>query len=176
MLERHPCQICGLNPLGIFFPYSQIRYATNMGLTGNQLTLKCLACHLITVLDSERDHYKLTKRGIIKDWLSTPSDETGEPEWNTNNLSKALSDFHDRRIAYHAYKLDKTRNREMDMRGPNPLDREHDEVQIPLTRQELTRLGMKNRSPTVDSKDPVFNEWNAIDMSRKWAHGHGDPI
>jgi hypothetical protein len=120
-----------------------------------------------------KDHNKHRKRSIIRDWLSEMDDQ-GERSWNNNNLSKALNDYKDRRIVRRARKLDALRNREMDM-NCMALDRENDEVQVPLNDYELARLGMKNRSPTVDSKDPVFDQWNAIDMSRKWAHGHGIP-
>lgn len=94
--------------------------------------------------------------------------------FNTNNLSKALRDFELREIAGRARQMDIRRVNSM-LRQDEPLDRENDEVQVPLNDFELGRLGMKNRSPTVDTKDPVFDQWNWIDTSRKWAHGHGIP-
>ena len=60
-------------------------------------------------------------------------------------------------------------------RPEDALDRENDERQMPLLHHEKGRIGMKNRSPTIESKDEMFDEWNAIDRSRTWAHGHGIP-
>ena len=173
MLERHPCMICGLNVLGIFYYYDDIRWAVNQRLTLNQLSLQCFGCRLTAWLNAEKDHYKRSKRSIMQLWLSGPDDQ-GERVFNTNNLSKALSDFKLREITGRARRMDICRVNTM-LRQDEPLDRENDEVQVPLNDFELGRLGMKNRSPTVDSKDPIFDQWNWIDTSRKWAHGHGIP-
>jgi hypothetical protein len=178
MLERHPCMQCNLSALGIFFHYSSIRDATLDGLTGTQPQLKCLGCLLTLALNTERDHYKRFKRNIISKWLRLEDDpETDEPVWNTNNMSLALSDFETRNVVSWARDLDRRRVMAMlhPKRPEDALDRENDEVQRPFTRVELGRLGMKNRSPTVQSKDEVIDQWNWVDTSRLWAHGHGVP-
>ena len=179
-LERHPCHMCGLNPLGIFFYYDEIRQASNLGLIGAQLQLKCMACRLAEVLNNESDHYKLEKRVIIKEWLR---DEYDEDAWNDNNMPKALEDFYARDVVEKAKKLDLRRWRKTKLRHKlfrrDPAvhwqyaqwDREFEERQIPLRECEKTRLGWKNRSPTVESKDPVSDEWNNFDDSRVFAHG-----
>lgn len=174
-LERHPCYVCGLNPLGIFFYYDDIRSGIMDHQNGNSVQMKCLACRLVHWLNNESDHYKRQKRHAIKCWLLEEVDEeTGEETWNDTNMPKALEVFKEKKIWGAGQKLD--RQRVERMHDPvEPLDREYDEGQKPLTREELGRLGMKNRSPTVDSKDPVFDQWNAWDPSRLFAHGHGSP-
>jgi hypothetical protein len=178
MLERVPCSGCGLNPLGVFFYYDEIRQATNFSQTAAQANLTCMGCRLITWLNKETDHYKLKKRELISYWLREDDNQDGEQVWNDNNMPKALQDFNDRKVLKLAKKLDQRRKFEI-MRKDRPelqLDREHDELQVAFNKAELGRLGMKNVSPTVNSKDPVFNEWNEIDRSRLWAHGHGVPM
>ena len=180
-LERHPCHVCGLNALGTFFHYDDIRQAANLGLIGAQLQLKCMACRLIEVLDNETDHYKREKRAIIKHWLKDDYDDGG---WNIMNMPKALTDFTDRNVAVEARKLCRKRwnkvHRRHKLFAQDPIlyaqygqwDREYDERQTPYSRDEKGRLGLKNRSPTVHGKDPVYDAWNTWDNSRTFAHGH----
>jgi hypothetical protein len=178
-LERHPCYVCGLNPLGIFFYYDDIRQATNQGLTGIQLQMTCMACRLVGWLNGEKDHYKGKKRGVIEHWLREKNHEaSGEPVWNDTNMPKALEDFTERKVVLKARDIDRRRYCAMmhPLRPEDALDREYDERQVPLNRYENGRLGMKNRSPTVESKDEVFDHWNYVDRSRTWAHGHGIPF
>jgi hypothetical protein len=174
-LERHPCYICELNPLGIFFYYKDIKDATDQGLTGAQVQMMCLACRLVRWLNNEQDHYKRYKRALIRRWLRDEVDqETGEETWNDTNMPNALEDFGSRNAMRRALHMDNLRYKAM-MDKKDPLDKEYDERQIPYSKEEKGRLGMKNRSPTADTKDLVEDEWNAIDRSRTYAHGHGSP-
>ena len=131
-----------------------------MGVLGtNNQQLMCMGCRLVRHLDNEGDHYKPFKRDIIARWLY---DEHGG--WNLNNLPKALDDFRENNI----------RNKQMHHPDVSKqLDREHDEQQKPFAHHELGRLGFKNMSPTVSSKDQVIDQWNWIDKTRMWGHGRG---
>jgi hypothetical protein len=122
-------------------------------------------------LNSEVDHYKREKRGIIRNWLHTPFSG-----WNDNNLPKALEDFSVLDIKSQAEGLDRRRYRDMNpsRKGvATPVDHEYNEHQVPLTGAELGRIGMKNRSPEVTDKTASTDQWNSIDKSRQWSHGHG---
>ena len=141
-------------------------------------SMTCLGCLLTNHLNSEPDHYKREKRDIIKDWLYN---EPGG--WNHDDLAKAIEDFAVLNVEQQARSLDKLRYLEMhpfqkgvmnklrsigirpSQEGYMPVDHEYQEGQVPLTKQELGRLGMKTRSPTVHEK-------HGMDYSRKFSHGH----
>ena len=169
------CRQCKQEVLGKFFYYGQIRDAMMDGtLNQSPSTITCLGCMLTNYLNSEIDHYKREKRDIIRSWLHSPF--TG---WNHNNLPKALDEFAGLNIEERAEDLDKWRYQEMHpseeamKRGVMSVDHEYNEGQVPLTRDELGRLGKKNRSPEVTEKFESTDQWNIIDKSRLWSHGHG---
>ncbi|KAG9235425.1 hypothetical protein BJ875DRAFT_359100, partial [Amylocarpus encephaloides] len=139
-LEYYDCTCCKTKTLGILFDYETIR---RHSLPSQETALRCLGCTLTVVLDNETDHYKANKRGIIQTWLEGPTrDPTPEeaalgyipePEINSNDLRKAISDFESKDMIRVTSRLDDTRQENHRL---SRYDMETEEHQRPLTREE----------------------------------------
>lgn len=176
MLDEYYCGGCNMDVLGVFFYYDEIRYAKiERRLHQVPSQMRCLGCTLISILEGERDHYKCEKRQLVCDWL------WDGPESNTNDLQKALSDFIVKDVLRKARLLEVTRKH--DTRCLK-YDREYQEVQYGAGGRELTRLGRKYLSPSMETKKRFYRLQNMSPEERQWAihpdenyrtwgHGHG---
>ncbi|KAH8597565.1 hypothetical protein B0O99DRAFT_78860 [Bisporella sp. PMI_857] len=170
LAQTQECVSCAEPTLGIFWDFGSWR-----SRFVNHYADSCLGCRLVDYLNGEDDHFKLRKRSIMQDWLFD-----GE-EWNITNLPKALEDFEKRDILSNAWWLDDQRRKQYCFAHPDDrYDPEYEERQRPWTRGEQTKLGRIIRAPFVteadaDLKQMKLNtyEWNRMEETRKWAHGHG---
>jgi hypothetical protein len=141
-IRSYKCHSCHERLMGIFFFYKHVM----MWETEMLSQLICSGCLLVDYLRSESDHYKLEKRRIISSWLAGPEG------WNTDDLSKALADFHNRGLARRARELDDKRLRESTT-GPDPYDRELNGRQRSYSKQELNgKMSMHGRSPQINEQ------------------------
>lgn len=122
----------------------------------------CLGCKLTEYLNSEIDHYKSSKRIIIRRWL-----ETSNPDapMNKDDLEKFISDFEARGMAARGAKLDMFRSWDIEGRD-GYWDRELDERQNPKTDSHL-RDQTRNSSPKVWVD---VGGWNALHGTRMMGH------
>jgi hypothetical protein len=128
--------------------------------------VECLGCTLSRDLDEEEDHYKIYKRMLIHRWL-----KDGD-EWNITDARKAFEDFKLKKIGLKIKKLD--RDRINDINSDNPqkgYDREFDERHRAFNRAQKGKIPT-TISPSVYDKDRGSCQWNRIDKSRLYAHGH----
>ncbi|CAG8948771.1 hypothetical protein HYFRA_00001893 [Hymenoscyphus fraxineus] len=186
----YDCAQCGPN-LGIFFFYLEIR---NHRIFGEQPT--CLGCQLTMVLEGEKDHFKLHKRKIIRNWLSNiqlNDDGSSTRVWNYNNLAQAIAEFQNEKknkrggklknpdpstrknIKEWGTSLDEMRQKWIEEKG---WDREVEERQQPYTKDEMGRRGEKMRTPRIGDKmqDPMVlspeeRKWHAVRADERYAHG-----
>ena len=175
-MKSYKCYTCAAELLGIFYSFTEIREARNLGLLNRpQSVVRCLGCMLTADLEAEQDHYKLIKRRIIAKWLQ---DDEG---LNTNNLPRALEEYDEKNINEDIQSLDELRFKHMHY-GPSHqrFDREHAERQNELSREEKGRLGMKNVAPHIGDEENWFvaqkhneRQWTYICKDRLWGHGHG---
>lgn len=157
-IRTHQCPVCQNPLLGIYFGVLQLR---ERGC--------CMGCDLTSYLQNEIDHYKHLKRGIISEWLldnkaQLAQDESLTPEWNTNNLSKALRDFENENVQRRIGRLQARRDDHM----AQGYDRERHETQRELSKKEKYRYGMCGRSPMITDVHGTPDVWNTIaDISKK---------
>ena len=85
-VKKYPCNYCKLPVLGIFYKYHDIFELLSFhGNSARIAGLTCLGCKLKLACQYERDHYKPSKRRLMKAWLYDEDDG-----WNTADLPKAL--------------------------------------------------------------------------------------
>lgn len=85
--QDHVCVRCGDLRLGIFFSYVEFaEYEYFCPLTGSELT--CLGCILTSIMDQEKDHYKVEKNKITTRWLTVPDDDSPINMIFTEDLSR----------------------------------------------------------------------------------------
>jgi hypothetical protein len=128
-----------------------------------------MGCDLTAYLQIEVDHYKNLKREVISEWLlnnkaQMVEDKSLSPEWNTNDLSKALKDFENDDVRRRIEHLQARRDAHL----AHGIDRERHEIQREPSRKEKHRYGMCNRSPMITDVNRMSAVWNTIaDISKK---------
>ncbi|KAH7391435.1 hypothetical protein BKA64DRAFT_103592 [Cadophora sp. MPI-SDFR-AT-0126] len=167
-VEKYHCNYCKLQVLGIFYQYHDIFELQSFhGNSARVANLTCLGCKLKLACQYEKDHYKASKRRLMKAWLHNVDDG-----WNTADLSKALSDFHTRRIILKADALDEKRMLAMNHTDPNNnYDAEYDCRQKPIPWEAYGKHGFQKRSPTANvPEDTQPSQWSRHNMDNRNAH------
>ncbi|KAK0118180.1 hypothetical protein ONS95_012485 [Cadophora gregata] len=165
---KYPCNYCKQQVLGIFFKFHDIFELQSFhGNSARQANLTCLGCKLKIACQHEKDHYKPSKRRLMKAWL-----QDGDDGWNTADLSKALSDFHTRRIILKADALDEKRMHAMNRTDPNKnYDAEYGCRQEPVPWEAYGKHGSQKRSPTADiPEEKESSQWSRHNMDNRNAH------
>lgn len=167
-VKKYPCNYCKLPVLGIFYKYHDIFELLSFhGNSARIAGLTCLGCKLKLACQYERDHYKPSKRRLMKAWLYDEDDG-----WNTADLPKALSDFHTRHIIGKADDLDNKRMHAMNRTDPTKnYDAEYDCRQEPIPWEAYGRHGFQKRSPTANTpEDKEPTQWSRHNMDNRNAH------
>lgn len=85
-LRDYKCNQCKLQVMGIFFNYHDIMELMAFhGGSSRAANVTCLGCKLARACQVEHDHFKHSKRRIMKYWLND-----GAGGWNTADVDKAL--------------------------------------------------------------------------------------
>ncbi|KAL2063478.1 hypothetical protein VTL71DRAFT_5283 [Oculimacula yallundae] len=169
------CNMCKTELLGIFYAYHDIFEMEVFNNNNSRLSnLTCLGCQLRRFCISEKDHNKDSKRRLMKAWLHSGLNGFADGEWNSADLTKALSDFHTRRIIFRAYRLDDRRDHYMNHTDDESrhYDHEYDARQKRIPWETYGKHGFQKRSPTADipeKKGPLDN-WTSHSMDNRNAH------